>query len=355
MPFQIVHNDITKMNTDAIVNAANSRLYMGGGVCGAIFKAAGPRELQQECEKIGRCNTGEAVITKGYKLQANYIIHAVGPIWRGGNNNEEDLLKSAYINSLNLAKQNGLKSISFPLISSGIYGYPKEEALNVAVSAIKEFLLKDELDIYLVVFDRKAVVLSEDLYKNISHYIDEYYEDLPLINKSRRLNEEIYSYNYIEDFIDVSDSKSHSYKDEELIEHKVVEEEKENIIKENASLDFIINNISESFSAMLLRLIDEKGKTDVEVYKKANIDRKLFSKIRSNNNYIPKKSTVLSLAISLELSLEETKHLLERAGYSLSPSQKFDVIIQYFIQNKEYDIFKINEALFCFEQSLLAM
>lgn len=334
MPFQIVHNDITKMNTDAIVNAANSKLLMGSGVCGAIFKEAGAEELQKECNEIGHCDCGCAVITKGYKLKAKYVIHTVGPIWRGGAFNEAEMLKNAYINSLNLAKDYNLKSISFPLISSGIYGYPNDEALNIAVSAISEFLLHNEMDIYLVVFDRKAVSISEGLFKDIKHYIDKYYEI---------------------DYKNYSKRKSYVLSNEidELYSYQEIAPKDINIKKR--SLDDILNNVGESFSEMLLRLIDEKGKSDVEVYKKANMDRKLFSKIRSNKGYSPKKSTALSLAIVLELSLDETKALLSRAGYSLSPSQKFDIIIQYFIENEEYDIFKINEALFCFEQPLLAV
>lgn len=156
MPLQIVRNDITKMKVDAIVNAANSQLKMGGGVCGAIFDAAGANELQQECDSIGICNTGNAVITKGYNLPAKYIIHAVGPIWSGGKNNEEQLLTSCYINSLKLANENKLESIAFPLISSGIYGYPKDQAFRVAVSAIQGFLLENDMVVYLIVFDKKA-------------------------------------------------------------------------------------------------------------------------------------------------------------------------------------------------------
>lgn len=334
MPFQILHNDITNMNTDVIVNAANSNLIAGGGVCGAIFKSAGIEELQKECKEIGTCPVGHAVITKGYNLKSKYIIHTVGPIYKGGNSNEAQYLKSAYESSLNLAKEYNLKSIAFPLISSGIYGYPKEEALNIAVSTIKEFLNHNDMDIYLVVFDRKAVHLSEELYEDIQHYIDCYHEEENYVRRKRKTieMEEIFDSNY-------------------CLEEKIYEKKSFN----KRSLEKILDNIDESFSQMLLRLIEEKGKTDVEVYKKANIDRKLFSKIRSNKDYNPKKSTALSLAISLELSLDETKDLLGKAGYTLSPSHKFDVIIEYFIKNKNYDIFIINEALFSFEQPLLAM
>ncbi|WP_434793295.1 O-acetyl-ADP-ribose deacetylase [Terrisporobacter petrolearius] len=333
MPFQILHNDITNMNTDVIVNAANSKLLMGGGVCGAIFRAAGEEELQKECEKIKHCPVGEAVITKAYNLKAKYIIHTVGPIYKDGNSDEAKFLKSAYETSLKLAKDYNLKSIAFPLISSGIYGYPKKEALNIAVSTIKEFLADNEMDIYLVVFDRKAVHLSEELYEGIQHYIDDFYED-----EDYRLRDT--------DLLKIEEI----YQDDCDFQEPIYETKDFN----KRSLESILDNIDESFSQMLLRLIDEKGKTDVEVYKKANMDRKLFSKIRSNKDYNPKKSTALSLAIGLELSLDETKDLLAKAGYTLSPSHKFDLIVEYFIKNKNYDIFIINEALFSFEQPLLA-
>ena len=332
MPFQILHNDITNMETDAIVNAANSKLLEGGGVCGEIFSKAGRDELQKECTLLAPCAVGHAVITKGYNLKSKYIIHAVGPIYKDGNSNEETYLKSAYENSLKLAKDYNLKSIAFPLISAGIYGYPKEEALNIAISTIKEFLKDNEMDIYLVVFDRKVVQLSEELYENIKHYIDCFYEDenyAPRNIKNLEM-EEVFEANCYSKQI-IHDEKSFN----------------------KESLESILGNMDETFSEMLLRLVDEKGKTDVQVYKKANMDRKLFSKIRSNKDYNPKKTTALSLAIALELSLDETKDLLSRAGYSLSPSNKFDLIIEYFIKNENYDIFIINEALFSFEQPLL--
>jgi len=323
MPFQIVHNDITKMNTDAIVNAANSALKMGGGVCGAIFLAAGQKELQSECSCIGSCQVGHAVITKGYALAAKYVIHAVGPVWKGGTNGEAKYLADTYYSSLELAKEKKLNSISFPLISSGIYGYPKEEALQIAITVISKFLLNNDMDVYLVVFDRKAVSLSEKLFSDITSYIDTYYEDTENAERYGRLQ------NAQSDFIQIYEESS------------------------KRSLEDILNHMDETFSEMLLRLIDEKGRSDVEIYKRANMDRKLFSKIRSNKDYNPKKTTVLALAIALELSLDETKDLLSKAGYSLSSSHKFDVIVQYFIETENYDIFTINEALFYFEQVLL--
>lgn len=329
MPFQIVHNDLSKMHTDAIVNAANSQLKMGGGVCGAIFSAAGAKELQEACNQIGYCEVGEAVITPGYQLNANYIIHTVGPQWKGGTCGEAALLEKAYMSSLALAKKQGIASIAFPLIATGIYGYPRAQALHIAIESIKKFLATEEMSIYLVVYDRKSVEMSESLYSAIKHYINHYYENTEA-----------------------------DYKRRELLESPIILQETEAYSKwMNApvkrNLEDLLQNMDETFSEMLLRLIDERGRTDVEVYKKANVDKKLFSKIRSNKEYTPKKTTALALAIGLELSLDETKELLMKAGYALNMSQKADVIIQYFIENRHYDLFEINQTLFCFQQGLL--
>ena len=354
MPFQIVQNDITKMNTDAIVNAANSGLQIGGGVCGAIFNAAGADKLQKECNDIGKCPVGHAVITNGYSLAAKFVIHAVGPVWQGGTKGEAKYLALAYRNALELAKDQHLKSIAFPLISSGIYGYPKEAALQIAISAISEFLFQNEMDVYLVVFDRKAVSLSEKLFTDISRYIDTYYEDTKTsdIERNRRRAQsefiQLYEENEYRNF--------NVYRSSQMFEmSESAPQPSKNRQDPKRRLEDVLNNMDETFSEMLFRMIDEKCKTDVEVYKKANIDRKLFSKIRSNKDYNPKKTTVLALAIALELSLDETKDLLSKAGYSLSSCHKFDVIIQYFIGSENYDIFSINEALFCFDQSLLGI
>jgi O-acetyl-ADP-ribose deacetylase (regulator of RNase III) len=332
MPLQIIRNDITKMDVDVIVNAANSALKMGGGVCGAIFKAAGAKELQAECDSIGGCETGNAVITKGYKLNTKHIIHTVGPVWNGGNNDEEKLLRSCYIESLNLAKKFKLESIAFPLISSGIYGYPKGEAFKVAVTAIQDFLLENEMMVYLIVFDKAAVEISEKLYTSIEKYIDDKYVDENAeIRENRFLSEEI-QFNY-----SVSESKMSK------------------ALKGNKSLEDIVFQLEETFSEMLLRLIDEKEMTDVEAYKKANIDRKLFSKIRTDKYYKPRKATALALCIALELNVDQTKDLLGRAGYALSHSSRFDIIVEYFIAQGVYNIFVINEALFAFEENLLGV
>ena len=331
MPFSLVRNDIVNMRVDAIVNAANSSLAPGGGVCGAIFAAAGRTALDKACRAIGHCDVGSAVITPGFDLPARYVIHAVGPIWQGGSRGEADLLHSCYTRALHLARENGCESIAFPLISSGIFGDPKPQALRVAINAIEEFLLKYEMQVYLVIFDRAALLISERLYENIQRYIDDRYVELRAFPRQ------------------AAEALPHARQRAEQADLPLAAP---CATPGKRSLDDLLGHLDESFSRMLLRLIDEKGMTDVEVYKRANLDRKLFSKIRKEG-YNPSKQTALALAIALRLNLDETKDLLGRAGYALSHSNKFDIIIEYFIEEGVYDIFEINEALFAFEQRLL--
>lgn len=337
MPLEIIRNDITKVYADAIVNAANPSLLGGGGVDGAIHRGAGP-ELLAECRTLGGCKIGEAKITKGYKLPAKYIIHTVGPVWHGGNDNEEKLLADCYKNSLKLAKEYKLESVAFPLISSGAFGYPKDRALKTAISIIGDFLLSNEMTVYLVVFDKTAFALSEKLFSSIKQYIDDNYIEEHPVNRYNRMEER----NILKEY---------------LIEEPTLSsvELPMPTTKRKRSLDDLVKRMDETFSQMLLRLIDEKGMTDSETYKKANIDRKLFSKIRDDINYKPSKPTTIAFAIALRLNLDETKDLLLKAGFALSHSSKFDIIIQYFIDEGNYNIFEINEALFAFDQSLLGV
>jgi O-acetyl-ADP-ribose deacetylase (regulator of RNase III) len=371
MPLRIVRNDIAKMKTDVIVNAANSDLRIGGGVCGAIFKEAGEKQLQQECNRIGHCKTGEAVITGGYGLPAKHIIHAVGPIWQGGGHDEARLLHNSYTSSLELALKHKCESIAFPLISSGIYGYPKDQALQIAISAIGEFLLKHDIDVYLVVFDKNAYTLSEKLFFAIERYIDDNYVDEHLREERSRnmpfsgYRPEPFSNEKLMQRSSVSEDVFKVEEPHEEVEFYVIDEsygmerscapDSVGSLKQkhNRSLEDAVSKLDETFSQMLLRLIDEKGMSDVDTYKRANIDRRLFSKIRSKNEYSPSKSTAIALSIALMLSLDETLDLLGSAGYTLSHSSKFDVIIEYFIQEGNYNIFEINEVLFAFEQDLL--
>jgi O-acetyl-ADP-ribose deacetylase (regulator of RNase III)/transcriptional regulator with XRE-family HTH domain len=340
MPFTIVRQDITKMKVDAIVNAANTNLQMGGGVCGAIFKAAGAAQLQAACDKLAPIKTGEAVITSGFDLPAKFVIHAAGPVYRYQNAEQsEKLLRSAYMESLRLAIENNCESIAFPLISSGIYGYPKDEALQVATAAIQDFLINNDIDITLVVFDKSAFTVSRELLDAVESYIDEHYVDTHQIMRRKLLDVERQA-------ISEADERANIF-NEPLLEEILAP------IGAPAPLDDLVGNLDEPFSQMLLRLIDAKGMTDVEVYKRANLDRKLFSKIRSNKGYMPSKRTAIALAVALKLSLDETDDLLERAGYALSHAVKFDVIVEYFIANGKYDVFAINEVLFEYDQPLL--
>ncbi len=337
MPLKIVRQDITKMAVDAIVNAANKTLLGGGGVDGAIHRAAG-KGLLAKCITLGGCKTGEAKITGGYRLPSKYVIHTVGPVYKDGKHGEKELLEQCYRSSLSLAKEHGCESVAFPLISSGVYGYPKDQALKVAVDVIGDFLLENDMIVYIVIFDKASYKIGEKLFSDIAEYIDDHYveEHTNYRRKSVRMNAPM-----------APMPASTSLFESDLCEYKSCSPQED--------LDFKIKQMDESFSQMLLRKIDEKGMTDAECYKKANIDRKLFSKIRSDVHYKPSKSTAIAFAISLELSLDETEDMLRKAGFALSHSNKFDIIIEYFISRGNYNIFEINEALFAFDQSLLGV
>jgi O-acetyl-ADP-ribose deacetylase (regulator of RNase III) len=334
MPFTIVRQDITKMHVDAIVNAANTDLAMGGGVCGAIFKAAGAGELQAACNAAAPIRTGEAAITPGFALPCRYVIHAAGPVYHHWNAEQsEKLLRSAYTESLRLAAANGCESISFPLISSGIYGYPKAEALQVASSAIQVFLADHEMDVYLAVYDKTAFDISEKLLGAVASYIDENYVEEHRVHRRELLDVE-------KQELSAPAAPAYGMSMQSMMQAPVP----------SAGIADLVGNLDEPFSMTLLHLIDAKGRTDAEVYKRANIDRKLFSKIRTGKGYLPSKRTILALAVALELNLSETDDLLERAGYALSHSKKFDVIVEYFIVHQQYNIYEINEVLFKYDQ-----
>lgn len=327
MPLEIIRNDITKLEVDAIVNAANSSLLGGGGVDGAIHKAAG-KGLLAKCKTLGGCKVGEAKLTKGYNLPAKYVIHTVGPRWCGGDNNEEQLLRNCYENSLEIARKHGFKTVAFPLISSGVYGYPKAQAFCVAVDSIRDFLFfEDDISVYLVLFDKRSLSETQALYDDINEYIDNNYAENHYELSLGQLDDLVPSYQISNDFECPAACFS--------------------------SLKEAVSSLDESFSQMLIRLIDEKGMTDPECYKRAGVDRKLFSKIKNDIDYRPSKITAISFALALELDIEQTQDLLQKAGMTLSHSSKFDIIIEYFIVHKNYNMFEINEALFEFDQVLL--
>ena len=329
MPLQIVRNDITKMQVDAIVNAANETLLGGSGVDGAIHQAAGP-ELLAECRTLHGCKTGQAKITKGYHLPAKFVIHTVGPVWEGGNYGERELLVSAYRSSLELALEHRCETVAFPLISSGVFGYPKDQALKVAVDTIGDFLLQHDMTVYLVIFDKAAYTIGGKLFSDIAAYIDDRY------------------------------AEEHTDSDEEQLRRRFrvlasapMPEAEAAPAAAPSSLNEALVMMDESFSQMLLRKIDEAGLTDAECYKRANVDRRLFSKIRSDIHYKPSKPTAMAFAVALELPLDEAREMLQKAGFAFSHASKFDIIVEYFIAHRNYNIFEINEALFAFDQSLL--
>ena len=412
MPFHIIQGDITRVRVEAIVNAANRSLLGGGGVDGAIHRAAGPR-LLEECRTLHGCETGEAKVTLGYDLPAKYVIHTVGPIWNGGSCGEEELLRSAYRNSLNLALEKHCESVAFPLISSGVYGYPLEQALDVAVSTIREFLVDNEMDVTLVIFDRRSFRIDKDLHAELSGFVKNVYDDgtgdegakmqammnsvaaaqmmrcapsAPLVDsdalaqhaEAKKERRSLFSplkkssaKRAVCDSSMREESAGGAATDEESVCRAPV---REPVCEEEADLECLdeevcygvtesirvkddlaeaLRNLDESFSQALLRMIDARGMKDSECYKKANIDRKLFSKIRSDVNYRPSKQTVLAFAVALELDLTETRAFLQKAGFALSRSSKADVIVEFFIANGIYDMYSINEALFAYDQNLL--
>lgn len=354
MPFEIVRNDITNMQVDAVVNTANPYPVIGTGVDAGIHKKAGSALLASR-QKIGNIDFGDAAITPGFDLDAKYVIHTVGPIWEDGNHGEEQILSSCYKKSLTLAKDHKCESIAFPLIATGNYGFPKPLALQIAVREISTFLLENEMQIYLVVFGKEAFALSEKLFKSVSSYIDENYIRSKTLDEygtesvygsrleTRRIREKLKRSNRIQEDICPSQAL------EECLDMSVGAA----VPMDSDDWGLLLKDLDAGFSETLLQLIDRTGKKDSEIYKKANVDRKLFSKIRNNIDYKPSKTTALAFAFALELDINETKDFIGRAGFALSHSSKFDVIVEYFLVSRNYNVFELNEVLFAFDQPLI--
>ena len=348
MPFEIVRNDITNMQVDAIVNSANPRPIVGLGTDSSIHQAAGP-ELLAARQKIGPIAPGQAAITPAFALPANYVIHTVGPVWDGGNHGEEVLLRSCYDNSLKLALAYRCQSIAFPLISTNNYGFPRDKALQIAISAFSAFLLEHEMLIYLVVFDRKSFMLSEKLFHSVASYIDQHYvddweiatygEDGNARRQQIRRRPESNLYRVSEESLPCAP----------LAAPKPAPKKAPTFL----SLQDILTQEDAGFTETLLKLIDKSGKKDSEIYKKALLSKQHFSKIRKDLHYKPTKNTAIALALALELDLEQTKDLIGRAGYALTNSSKFDLIIRYCIENRRYNLVEINAVLYEFCQSSL--
>ena len=385
MAFQIVRNDITKITADAIVNTANPDPTFMAGTDSAIYQAAGCEKLLAEREKIGPIEEGQVAVTSAFNLNAKYIFHTVGPVWQGGGKGETETVKNCYENCLKKAVELEIDSIAFPLISTGVYGFPKADALIIATSVFSRFLADHELDITLVVFDNESFTLSGKIFAGVDEYIDEHYvaaktgeeygfaaaaaagsvafedaedtleeaaSDLQEKREERRGNRKKNMLRSMRDYsrLEAPLAGSAMLGSNACMAAPEAEPAKP---RKQRSLDDLVKNVSETWSESLLRLITEKDYTDTEVYKRANVDRKHFSKIRSDKNYQPKKATALAFALALKLNIDEAKDFLGRAGYAFSPSSKTDLIVQYFIENEVYDIMSINVALYNHDEPLL--
>ena len=387
MAFTIIRNDITKVSADAIVNTANPNPVIGGGTDSAIYAAAGETALLEKRQEIGNILPGNVAATPAFNLNAKWILHTVGPAWEGGNAGEFETLHNCYRNSLKLAKELNCESVAFPLIATGVYGFPKAEALQIAVSEFRAFLENADMEITLVVFDRESFVLSDTAFEGVNAFVDGNYVEEKLDSEYAAPNEvtreqaiadaemeSVARRNIFERIfhrttesapprnLKPAPKKTGKTACEEALPEEAAEDAEAPVMFAAAampqmgaprSLDDVMSQVGETWQESLLRLIDEKGYTDTEVYKRANVDRKLFSKIRSNKDYQPKKITAVAFALALNLNLDETKDLLGRAGYAFSPGSRFDLIIEYFIEQEVYDFYTINLALFDHDQPLL--
>jgi len=343
MSIKIIRQDITKIKCDAIVNPTDMHYAHGGGVDEVIHEAAG-QELYRACMEQGLLSVGRAVITPAFNLPCKYVIHTVGPWWKGGQYGEEALLRACYVESLKLAVLHKCKTVAIPLISSGTFGFPKDRVLRIAMDTIGAFLLDHEMRVSLVVYDKESTAISLKLFADVQLFIDDNYVDQKWFCGSVAKCSDIY--------VDRDDDYEKDYEEDVCRE---IGMGVDFLLESGRSIEDLLGQIDESFSEMLLRKIDESGMTDAECYKKANVDRKLFSKIRSNKDYRPSKNTVLAFAVALRLPLDETREMLAKAGFALSHSSKFDIIVEYFIVQGTYDLFAINETLLAFDQKLLGM
>ena len=355
MPFKIVRNDITKVKADVIVNTANPEPICASGTDCAIYDAAGREQLLAERKQIGRIARGEIAVTGAYSLNAKYIIHTVGPVWKDGKQHEFDILESCYRKSLQKAVALKCESIAFPLISTGVYGFPKDKALQIAVSVFSEFLMENDIQIVLVVFDKRSFQLSSQIVGEIDSYIDanyladrhrREYSVRPRGVGSREMSEEA----FYEEKLQRSQTEDDILNDEEnayLAEPCV--------LSADTSLEDQLANIGASFHDKLFELIGASHLDNKDVWKRANIDRKHFSKIQCDVNYHPKKKTVMALCIALELDLDQSKDLLARADWAFSPSSRVDLIVQKAIIDKQYDIMQVNVTLFKYTNEILGV
>ena len=319
MSFRIIRNDIIKVKADAIVNTASPHVRIGSGVDTAIYNAAGRDELFAAREKIGPIERGEAAISPAFNLNAKYIIHAVGTWWNGGNEGESELLKNLYDNTLLLAYKYGCKSIAFPLLSTGNYGFPRKIGMEIAVDSFTRFLEDHDMTITLVVFEEDTLTISGELGEAIHSYIDN---------------------NYVENAIE------DEYGWERDDYHTGTNVRRSIKVDTDRKLDDVIKDIyKQSFSNHIQELITKKGLKNSEVYAAANITKQYFSKLL-NDQVKPSKEKVLALAIGLHLNIDEAEELLKFAGYAFSPISQTDQVVKYFIEHEDYNVLKIDIVLF---------
>ena len=344
MPFKIIRNNITRVHADAIVNSANPKPVYGSGTDRAIYEAAGAEELLAERRKIGGIRPGDAAVTGAFALPAKYIIHTVGPAWIDGRHGEFEILHSCYRESLAAAERLGCESIAFPLIATGVYGFPKEEALNIALEEIRAFLEHSEMHVTLVVFGRGTYKIASSVADRVEAYIDEHYV------------EEAFEEEYprgLEDFgvcgmpLETGRIVYEHVSDKHVCGAPVYEK------RQQRRLADVVRHLGETFHDRLFRFIRERRMDETAVYKRANLDRKLFSKIRCSQDYLPKKKNVLALALALQLNLDDARDLLASAGYALSEGIKMDVIVSFCLENGVYDMLEVDRLLFKYTEQTL--
>lgn len=336
MPLRIIHQDITTLHCDAIVNPTDYYYSGSGGTDRSIHRAAGT-QLSEECDRLPQLNQSEIAVTRGYDLPCQYVFHTMGPIWVGGNKNEPALLRACYINALFKAAEMGIKSIAFPLISSGTFGFPKDKVLRIALGAIGNFLtlLDADLDVAICIIDPAVYELG------LSFELEQYlktHEPNPVAECICHEASPLLSEAYAEEDEEEADSSCAFV---------------EVIGAPESSLDEWLKQQDDTFAVTLLKLIDKKNLTDVQCYKKANVTRKTFWKIVNDPKYKPSKPTIIAFAVALELTLDETEDLLRTVGFSLSHSNTFDMIISFYIQRGVYDVYEINAALYKYDQLCL--
>ena len=382
MPLHIIRDDITRMKVDAIVNATDLMLSGSGGVDRRIQDAAGPglnAELSFRRPELKA--PGDVILTGAYDLPARYILHTSGPIWQGGGAGEEETLRACYLNALKMAESAACETVAFPIISAGTFGVPPETALQAAVSGIAAFLEDHEITVYLVVYSGDVFRVSRSLYGPVADHLarmERRFDDtLMSLPRPTEAASDLYQEDFVERAArpprsarkdmpvnaspprkaekaarprgDISFTGSKKSAPPPILRGILPRRPEPDGAAPPPTLEELLRNRDDGFSQTLLKIIDNKGLTDAQCYKRANIDRKLFSKIRSNPDYKPSKLTALAFAVALEMSVDEANLLLARAGYVLSGASKTDIIVSYFLREKEYDIFLINEVLFSYD------